>query len=359
MGPPGACTSAAWSVDGQWMYFAVSVEGRHHLWRQRFPDGPPEQLTSGPTQEDGIAIAPDGRSLITSISTEQSALWLHDSKGDRALSTQGFVLSIQQGSPPPVFTTTGRIYYISAASPESPNELWRTDIRSGRSERLLPGISIRSFNVSDDEKEAVYCVQPPGRIPQIWRASLDRLSPPRHLAAGALPHFGPDGTIVFRLTEGKRNYLARMDLNGRNQTKYDTHTLINFEGVSPDRRFAIIFTEPSGAVAGDVQTLATPLNGHGAPHVVCWDCLARWSPDGRYFYVEAGKPAKTLRIPIPAGKMLPDLPENGIRETGEDWRRIRGVTVMEMTGVLPSTDPSTYAYVKSTANANLFRLQLQ
>ena len=32
---------------------------------------------------------------------------------------------------------------------------------------------------------------------------------------------------------------------------------------------------------------------------------------------------------------------------------------MEMTGVLPSTDPSTYAYVKSTANANLFRLQLQ
>ena len=219
MGPPGACTSAAWSVDGQWMYFAVSVEGRHHLWRQRFPDGPPEQLTSGPTQEDGIAIAPDGRSLITSISTEQSALWLHDSKGDRALSTQGFVLSIQQGSPPPVFTTTGRIYYISAASPESPNELWRTDIRSGRSERLLfPGYpSVHSMSQTMRKKQSM-SPQPPGRIPR--SGELHLIDSPRRATWRQAPckHFGPDGTIVFRLTEGKRNYLARMDLNGRNQS---------------------------------------------------------------------------------------------------------------------------------------------
>ena len=39
VGPDGACTSAAWSPDGQWMYFGVQVLGRRHLWRQRFPDG--------------------------------------------------------------------------------------------------------------------------------------------------------------------------------------------------------------------------------------------------------------------------------------------------------------------------------
>jgi len=45
VGPPSSsCTEAAWSPDGQWMYFAANAGDGYHLWRQRFPDGPPEQL---------------------------------------------------------------------------------------------------------------------------------------------------------------------------------------------------------------------------------------------------------------------------------------------------------------------------
>jgi hypothetical protein len=62
----------------------------HHLWRQRFPKGQPEQITSGPTQEEGIAVAPDGRSLITSIGMRQSAVWIHDDRGDRPISSEGY-----------------------------------------------------------------------------------------------------------------------------------------------------------------------------------------------------------------------------------------------------------------------------
>ena len=91
VGPKGRCTSAAWSPDGKWMYFGVEVDGSHHLWRQRFPDGQPEQITSGPTEEEGVAVAPDGRSLITSIGMRQSAVWIHDARGDRPLSSQGYV----------------------------------------------------------------------------------------------------------------------------------------------------------------------------------------------------------------------------------------------------------------------------
>ena len=91
VGPKGSCTSAAWSPDGKWMYFGVEVDGSHHLWRQRFPDGQPEQITFGPTEEDGVAVAPDGRSLITSIGMRQSAVWIHDARGDRPLSSQGYV----------------------------------------------------------------------------------------------------------------------------------------------------------------------------------------------------------------------------------------------------------------------------
>jgi len=50
VGPDGACLSAAWSPDGQWMYFSAFVEGQSHLWRQPFPTGNPEQITFGPTQ---------------------------------------------------------------------------------------------------------------------------------------------------------------------------------------------------------------------------------------------------------------------------------------------------------------------
>ncbi len=58
---------AAWSPDGAWMYFSSNSGGVFHTWRQRFPDGQPEQITSGPTEEEGIAMAPDGRSFITAV----------------------------------------------------------------------------------------------------------------------------------------------------------------------------------------------------------------------------------------------------------------------------------------------------
>ena len=58
--------------------------GSWHLWRQRLPDGTPEQITFGPTEEEGLAVAPDGRSLITSVGVRRSEIWIHDAGGDRA-----------------------------------------------------------------------------------------------------------------------------------------------------------------------------------------------------------------------------------------------------------------------------------
>jgi DNA-binding winged helix-turn-helix (wHTH) protein len=68
VGPrPGKCTSAAWSPDGRWMYFSADAGRGFHIWRQRFQSGDPEQITFGATEEEGIAVAPSGRSLITSV----------------------------------------------------------------------------------------------------------------------------------------------------------------------------------------------------------------------------------------------------------------------------------------------------
>ena len=58
IGPDGTCTSAGWSPDGSWMYFTAATDAQSHLWRQRFPNrnSQPEQITFGPTEEEGIAV---------------------------------------------------------------------------------------------------------------------------------------------------------------------------------------------------------------------------------------------------------------------------------------------------------------
>jgi Tol biopolymer transport system component len=61
-----------------------------YLWRQKFPDGAPEQITFGPSNEEGIAVAPDGRSLVTSVGTLRSAVWIHDAAGERSVSSEGY-----------------------------------------------------------------------------------------------------------------------------------------------------------------------------------------------------------------------------------------------------------------------------
>ena len=68
IGPRGGhCTSAAWSPDAKWIYVTANGGDSFHIWRQRPTANQPEQITSDPiTEEEGLAVAPDGRSIITS-----------------------------------------------------------------------------------------------------------------------------------------------------------------------------------------------------------------------------------------------------------------------------------------------------
>jgi hypothetical protein len=72
------------------MYFSVNTGNGYHIWRQKFPHGTPDRVTSGATEEEGVADAPDGRSFVTSIGTRLSTLWLHDSRGERQFTSEGY-----------------------------------------------------------------------------------------------------------------------------------------------------------------------------------------------------------------------------------------------------------------------------
>ena len=188
VGPLGTCTSAAWSPDGKWMYFGATVGRSAHLWRQRFPDGAPEQITFGPIEEEGIALAPDGRSLVTSVGTRRSAIWIHDASGERAISSEGYAVA------PHLSRDGRRVFYLFAQDlgvigsklgwMAWSGELRSVDLVSGKTESVLPGISVADYDISRDEKEAVFTTTERNGEKKIWLAALDRRTPPRQVAAG-------------------------------------------------------------------------------------------------------------------------------------------------------------------------------
>ena len=367
VGPAGQCTSAGWSPDGKWMYFGVKVEGSQHLWRQRFPDGKPEQITSGPTEEDGVAVEPDGRSLITSIGMHQSAIWLHEPGGERQITSEGFVIGKHEGfSARPIFSRDGKsIYYLlRRESPDSARVLWRADIESGKAVELLPGISINEYDISSDGREVVFSMKAPGDRFQICLARLDRSTAPRVIGTFAVdgtPHFGPSDEVLFRHSDGKANYLYRMNRDGSAFSKVTPYQISTIRSISPDRRW-LLGIAPNPAEMGRAAVFAIPISG-GAPRRICAGCAVHWAPNGKFLFVSVQAASrndrgKAVALPALSGDTLPALPSSGIQSLAEGTS-IPGAIVIDEEDPIPSSIPTTYAYVKETTQRNLFRIPLR
>ncbi len=365
VGPDGECTAAAWSPDGKWMYFGAAVSGTHHLWRQRFPTGEPEQITFGAAEEEGVVVAPDGRSLITSVGVRESAVWIHDSKGERPISGEGYAASNYLLLSPPQFSRDGRrLYYLlQRQSPGSGNELWRANLDSKTSERVFGDFNIFEFDISGGDTETgevVFSSEPPGKPSQLWLAPLDRSAPPKRIAASGegSPHFGPDGTVWFRYSDGKANYIGQMKKDGSSRKQVTPYPITNFLGSSPDGHWLVVFAPASDRAKAD--TMAVPAADPGRPRRVCRGfCPVVWTPDGRTLYVALeGNTDKTAAIPVSAGQ-FPELPDGSV-ESPEKATAIHGARLIDKWNISPSSDPATFAYVKTTAaHRNLFRISLR
>ena len=126
------------------MYFSSNSGGAFHIWRQRYPDGTPEQITFGPTEQEGTAITTDGRYLITSMGLQQSSLWLGGAGGERQLTTDRYVSQ-------PSLDPSGRLLYhvlrIDASRGQISGELWSLDLQSGRRQAVLPGMVVTNYSL--------------------------------------------------------------------------------------------------------------------------------------------------------------------------------------------------------------------
>jgi len=358
VGPAGGCTSAGWSPDGRWMYFAARVEGRTHLWQQRFPVGEPEQITSGPTEEDGIAVDPEGHSLITSLGVYQTAIWFHDERGDQSLSSEGEVL----WWPTPIFSDGERIiYYLLRRRDRSDAELWRTIVETGKSEAVFPGLSVASFNISPDGKQVVYTTAGANGLSELWRAPMDRSSPAVKLGvSGALwPKFGEKGQILFQRAEEGANYLERVDAEGTHLSKVLPYPISDFQSISPSRKWVVLAAKS----ADNHQGLLVVSLEDGTQRSLCVDyCAPKWSPDGKYLFVPVKyasrtDPGRTLAIPLGPREALPPLPEGGIPPLAEA-SVVPGARSVPRGVLVPGKDPDHYAWINATVQRNLYRITL-
>ena len=358
VGPPGApCSSGAWSRDGKWVYVASKAGGLYHIWRQRFPEGEPQQFTSGMTEEEGIAMAPDGRSLVTAVTLENSTLWIHDARGERQISV------LEGNATEPKFSPDGKkLYYRIVKAVEAvgtrrdPGEVWAADVESGHSERIAPGLEPLVFDISGDGKLVAMDVQDGEGKSHLWLAPVDRSWPPRQISdlEGHWPLFGPGGDIFFRRVEGPSSFIYRIHPDGTGLQKMLEREVFHAGGVSPDGRWLRIWAPYPGMSSSATQLV--PLDG-GRTIVVGSNTKMQWSSSGDFLWISAGAvpDGRTYMVPLRGGK-LPPIPEGGFHSEAE-IAALPGARRLDVDGA-PGPSADIYAFERHTIQRNLYRIPI-
>lgn len=361
VGPaPAQCTYAGWTPDGKWMYFSANTGNGFHIWRQRFPHGRPEQVTSGVTEENGVSFAPDGKSFVTSVGESQSTLWIHDAKGERQVTFEGYAYL------PSFSADTKRLYYLQRSNASGhfvSGELWTMDLRTGRKQRLLPDFLMDRYDVSPDGKQVAFIsADASGRQP-LWIGTTDGSSGPRRLADQECTSelFATDSEIYFTGGNGDGMYLQKIKADGTGLQRAIPERSSFLYDISPDGKWLAVWT----SARTDIKIY--PSEG-GAPTLVCAGCasagaeergvtppLVSWSRDGKELFLYSEDSHQTYAMPLKSGQALPPIPPSGIT-----WRAapptIAGARVIPHQRAFMSSNPSVYAYPEVSAHRNIYRI---
>jgi hypothetical protein len=339
------------------MYFSADAGDGFHVWRQRFPDGAPQQLTSGATEEEGLALDPDGRSLITSVGVSQRSVWIHDASGDRQISLEGYAYY-------PLMTADGKkvCFRITRGigTGQSPSELWVADLASGQTQRLFPGQLVTGYDISRNDR-VVAAVRGPQGGSSIWMAWLDGHEPPHPVpqAEGDNPRFGPGGEIRFRHPEGQKAFFYRIRPDGTDRERLFEVTSTVFGTVSPDGEWL------SSTSANNSQV--SLFSAKSELRVLPYSSTSRirWTLEGTraYLSVQYGQASafatgRTYVLPLGNSSVLPAIPDGGFRDE-QELAAVPGVEILPYGDVTLASVPGVYAFSRVTTTRNLYRIPLR
>jgi len=331
------------------MYFSATVGGASHLWRQRFPDGIAEPIKIGSTSDElGIAVTADGRSLVTAIGRRQSSLWMHDAAGDRLLSPEG------AASLPKMSHDGKRVYFLLRRTATSPVELSVLEIASGKVDRVVADREASDFDISPDEQTAAFTTRPDGKTPEVWVAPIDRASAPRLVAKSAdRVNFGPGQDVVVRALEGRLNFIDRVSLRDGTRTRVSNVPVLNTYVVSPDRLWLVVMRPAQGETAAE-RLEAVPVTG-GEPKLLSTSPgNVTWSADGRWVYASNSANRMTA-IELRNGQIFPAFPADGTEPLAA-WVKQPGGRAVEQSTIAAVSDPAVYVFQKISEMRNLFRI---
>jgi Tol biopolymer transport system component len=353
VGPPGECRAAAWSPDGQWMYFTVDDGAVSHLWRQRFPNGAVEPITSSPTaDEQGVAIDPKGRWLITSIGRRSSALWWRDAAGDRQLTTEGFAWA-------PKLSRDGKQVFFLVQRGSSPQtRLAVLDFASGQTNVLFSDVVIDQFDISPDAQSVVYSTRAATGNPEVWFASLDRRAAPRRLVANADSAFfaGAD-TVVFRAIERHANFVDRIRLDGSQRDRVREEPVIQPAGTSPDGRWIVLHEGATQAAHAHTRSVFQAVDGSASRPICIGPCRTVWTTDADHLFIMFFTEGRTLVVPLPPGQMFPAAPAEA--DPIAVWEKLPGARWLNAASFAPGSDPGSYVFTKREELRNLFQIPIK
>jgi Tol biopolymer transport system component len=356
VGPPNkSCFGTGWSPDGRWMYLNIDNGDGFHIWRQQFPGGTPEQITFGPSEQNGIAVAPDGGSIVTAVGTNRFSVWLHrPGEAERQVSTEGNAFE-------PYLSPSGQTLYYrrivgnAGIHNSMPGPLVVVNLQDFRSELLFPDLPVRGYAISPNEKYAALTVSGgDGRL-QIWIAALDRRTPPRQLPSQLpldQPRFNGNDDVCFRALDGGKHYAECAKLDGSSRRRVVVQPIVEVIDVSPDHKWIVTY-DPFVSDRASLRAIAHELGGK-REKTLCDNCTVRWSDDGRAIYLsyDANMSLPTVAVPV-GSEIFPRLSPEGAA-TPADGQRLPGARLVE-----PSREPTPFAYVKTTVQRNLYRIPLK
>ncbi len=363
VGPASAqCTDAAWSPDGKWMYLSVNTGDGFHIWRQRFPDGSPEQVTSGATEEQGLSFAPDGHSFVTSVGSRQSTIWIHDAKGERQITSEGFAYL-------PSFSADGKqLYYLERLRANQrfvSGGLWVSDLATGKRERLLPDVFMEHYSISSDGQRVAYLKLDGAGHSTLWIAPLDGSAPPRLLSSldSVRALFSPSGEVFFVGGDGGTKYLYRVNADGSGLQKIVPDPMLFLYDISPDGKAFAAWESTTSSVAvyatdGSSRTfLCSRCGTAGEENRGVTPPLVQWSRDGKYLYLHTTASRETFAVPLRAGQFLPpSFPNQGIRWNRDGFATLPGARALPQERAFGGIDPSVYAFPRVSTHRNIYRI---